>query len=741
MFDNPSAARAFSWARRAAVRGALAAASLAAVARTCAQSIPAVELESVIVTAMRAPQAPGAVAATTLQFDVGELRDIPVVSLDNALRTTPAFSLFRRSDSLTANPTAQGVSLRGLGPSGASRSLVLLDGMPLNDPFGGWVAWSKVPRDALASIEVVPGGGASAWGNSALGGVVQLLSHPAATASGMSDGRVSVFGGDFATFGAGVALTQAVGPGVAQVFAEHFSTEGFPIVREDRRGPADTRAWSRHRTGVVRWRMPLGKALTVLGTVRGFEETRGNGTAYQRNASREKFASLQAYGEHAADFSWEAAAYVQTQTYASTFSAINAARTAETPASDQFAVPAAAAGLSWLGTRRGADGMLLSFGADARGVRGETRERYSYMNGAFTRQRIAGGRQMNVGLFANHQRPLARTVTLNAGLRLDRWSDDRGRRTETLLASGAATREEAYPKRDGIEASPSAGVVWRPEPAWKVHGNVQRAFRRPTLNELYRPFRQGPNVVEANPALRTENATSAEFGVWWQPGARQRTDRNAGWRSGSDQEKAINWGVGATAFWNELRDAVSNVTLARGPGTFPLFGNLPPGGTGRQRLNVERIRVQGIELSTRLQVGAALQFQAAYLYDDATVRRTGSVGVESGTASPKLEGKRLAQVPEHAAVASATWRTPHGMSFTPRVRWIGRQFDDDENTLRLGAAVVADVGVTLALRTYLDVFLNVENLTDTAVETARTADGVVSIGTPRFVFGGLRARW
>ena len=75
------------------------------------------------------------------------------VALDDVLRQIPGFTLFRRSGSRTANPTAQGPSLRGIGGSGASRALVLADGVPLNDPFGGWVAWGRVPRLALAQAD------------------------------------------------------------------------------------------------------------------------------------------------------------------------------------------------------------------------------------------------------------------------------------------------------------------------------------------------------------------------------------------------------------------------------------------------------------------------------------------------------------------------------------------------------------------------------------------------------------
>jgi outer membrane receptor protein involved in Fe transport len=98
--------------------------------------------------------------------------------LDDALRQVVGFGLFRRPGSRTANPTAQGVSLRGLGASGASRALVLVDGQPLNDPFGGGVYWGRVPRDAVGEVEVLRGGASDLYGSTALGGVVQVLTRP-----------------------------------------------------------------------------------------------------------------------------------------------------------------------------------------------------------------------------------------------------------------------------------------------------------------------------------------------------------------------------------------------------------------------------------------------------------------------------------------------------------------------------------------------------------------------------------
>jgi outer membrane receptor protein involved in Fe transport len=667
-----------------------------------------VVLEPEVVTAARTPQPPDQVPFSLKVLDGDALRAAPAATLDGALRTVPDFSLFRRSDSLTANPTVQGVSLRGLGPSGASRSLVVLDGVPLNDPFGGWVAWTLVPRESLAHAELVPGGGATAWGNAALGGVVQLFTDPPASAQNRFTGSA----GDFSTRSAEMEITQPVGRGAVQLLGDAFSTDGFPLVAPERRGPIDVAAASHHSWLTARGLMPLGENLSATVTARTFTETRNNGTPYQHNASRANFTSVALAGQPAKNFSWNAVVYAQDQSFSSTFSSVNATRTAETPASDQFAVPATAFGAAWTGAWSHADGARTSAGLDFRQVNGETREHFTFVNGAFTRLRVAGGTQDVGGLFFLHEQPLAPDLRATFGGRLDRWSDTDGHRRESDLATNTASRDDHYANRDGTEFSPSAGLVWQAAPEWRVRAAAQHAYRRPTLNELYRPFRQGTTVVETNPDLHTEHVTTGELGVDFKRGPLT---------------------VGASAFRNDLHDAVDNVTLARGPGTFPLFGALPAGGIGRQRLNVDRIRVQGLELSASWHASTTLSLDAAALFNDATVRRA--------SVAPGLVGNQVAQVPRHSATVGATWRAPGGITLTPRVRWLGRQFEDDENTLRLGEAVVADLGASRALTKHLELFLTIENLGNARIETGRSADGVVNTGTPRLALGGLRGSW
>ncbi len=699
-------------------RTAILAASCAALALR-AQTVT---LPAEIVTASRTPQPAEQAAYSVTVFGADALRAAPAATLDGALRSLPAFSLFRRSDSLSANPTAQGVSLRGLGPSGASRSLVLLDGVPLNDPFGGWVAWTKLPRAGLARAELVPGGGATAWGNAALGGVIQLLTTPPESnpMGYFPSGGATASAGNFSTRSAELSLTQPVGRGAVQLMGRDFSTDGFVLVAPERRGAIDLPAWSRHRWLSARWQQPLGENLRLTATARGYEEFRGNGTPYTRNGSREKFVSASLAGAADSGFAWTAVGYAQDQSFASTFSSVNATRTAETPASDQFAVPATAFGGAWTGGWTHAGGARTSAGADLRTVRGETRENFTFTNGAFTRQRTAGGAQAFAGVFAMHERPLTPTLRATFGARLDAWREADGQRRETDRVTGAVLRDDHYADRDGTEFSPSTGLVWTPVMAWRLHANAQQAFRVPTLNEFYRPFRQGTTVVEANPDLHTERNTAAELGA----------NFSKGWLT-----------FGVTGFWNNLRDAVSNVTLARGPGTFPLFGTLPVGGTGRQRLNVDRTRVQGLELSGSWRANESFLLNAAALFNNATVRRAAIAPGPGLSPSNGLIGKQVAQVPRHSASLGATWRAPGGVTLTPRLRWIGRQFEDDENSLRLGETVVSDLGASRALTPHLELFLTMENLGDTRLEIGRSADGVVNLGTPRLLLGGLRGTW
>jgi outer membrane receptor protein involved in Fe transport len=204
---------------------------------------PASISERVTVTATRTDTRIGETAASVAVLGPEDLKTTAAITLDDTLRQVPGFSLFRRSGSRTANPTSQGVSLRGLGASGASRAIVLADGIPLNDPFGGWVYWDRVARESVTQVEVLRGGASHLYGSSALGGVVNIMTKKADSNAVSFEASY----GNERTPDASLFLGGRKENWAASLAAESFRTDGYILVAPNERGVVDTRALAPRR--------------------------------------------------------------------------------------------------------------------------------------------------------------------------------------------------------------------------------------------------------------------------------------------------------------------------------------------------------------------------------------------------------------------------------------------------------------------------------------------------------------
>src|SRR5256885_1352323 len=200
--------------------------------------------EEIVVTATRSPRPVRDVAAAVLVVPRSELERSPAKTLDELLPLVPSLGLFRRSSSLAADPSSQGVTLRGVGPSGVSRSLVLVDGIPANDPFGGWVYWRAIPRLGIQQLEVVPGGGSALYGNYALSGVSQVISRPITSQSVIASGEY----GSFSSGLFGLRAADRWGPIGGAVEGEVLKSDGYPVVADYNRGAVDRNAPREHGT-------------------------------------------------------------------------------------------------------------------------------------------------------------------------------------------------------------------------------------------------------------------------------------------------------------------------------------------------------------------------------------------------------------------------------------------------------------------------------------------------------------
>jgi outer membrane receptor protein involved in Fe transport len=654
--------------------------------------------ERIVVEADRLPNAESGAPFSIHVVDENDLRRAPQLRLDDILRAqVPGFSLFRRNSSRTANPTTQGVTLRNFGPSGAGRTLVLLDGIPINDPFAGYVLWSQVPPASIESVLANSGGGAGLFGNAALAGTIFLVSKPMVATSGSAEGSI----GNAETYEVSLEGTVVHRQFAAALFAERFSTGGYPVIAPGQRGLVDTDASAESDLFDLRTEWQFGKNSSLRLEGRHFDEERGNGTLFTRNESTGNDLNAvftQKFPEQQGELRLSASG--QTRQFSSTFSSVNATRTIETPALDQFDVPANAAGGSIVWSMAASGNHQLTLGSDARWVEGETNEAFLWNGTEFTRLRRAGGEQFFAGLFAEDTWSVSRNTIIVGGLRFDHWELFDGLRKETVRATGAVLTDSQFPDREGDEINGRLGVRVKPTEALALRGAVYTGFRVPTLNELYRPFRVGNDVTNPNPELKPEHLIGGEVAAEWQA---TKTFRLAG-----------------TAFLNRMEDAVGNITIGPGPG----------GGVIRQRQNIDLVMAPGFEATAEWQVVSSVRLKGSYLFTHPTIERA---------ADPALTGKLLAQTPENVFTGGIEWTPTAKWTATAQLRYCDRQFEDDQNSRVLAPFTTFDAAVIYQFSERGSAAIRVENLFDTQIETGKSADGLVSIGAPRLF--SVQVRW
>jgi outer membrane receptor protein involved in Fe transport len=622
------------------------------------------------------------------QFNVGprEIATSGAVTIDDVLRQVPGFSLFRRSGGLTTNPTAQGVSLRGVGANGASRALVLLDGVPLNSPFGGWVYWNRVPRVNIQNVSVQNGGSSSLYGSGALGGVVNVTSETR-WGSGL-DAEVSA--GNKGTAVTSFTAGKLLGDWAIVAAGEALHTNGYVLVRENQRGAVDTAAG----TG------DLGGSVTVSNTAHGFSflrlgsfgESRRNGTPIQLNDTRISSIDLGVDSSVPKLGPVMIRLYGSGETFNQNFTAVAADRNSESLTNRQRN-PSQQAGFVFQATPNVGYHQVLRFGVEGREVRGHSAET-TFNNSRVTAFLDAGGRQRLLGVFVSDSVYLG-SWQFGFGGRFDHWLNSRGFSNRTPVIGGPSLN--AFPDKTETAFSPRAWLSKRFDKGVEVSASAYRAFRAPTLNELYRNFRVGNVVTNANAVLSAERLTGGEAGLGFHPFSERLFVRG-------------------NVFWSNIDDSIANVTLSTTPALIT-----------RQRQNLGAIRARGVELSAVHKFERHWQISGEYMLTDSTVLRF--------PANRTLEGLLVPQVPRHQFNFQVNYANEEWLVGT-QGRFVSRQFDDDQNLLPLERFFTLDAEATRSVSEHVRLFVAVQNLTGSRYQISSTP--VFTVGPPVIVRGGVR---
>jgi outer membrane receptor protein involved in Fe transport len=665
----------------------------------------------IVVTGTALPAPPGAAAYSGVTIGRDRLTGTASGRIEDALKDVAGLAAFRRTDSRSANPTSQGVTLRAIGGNASSRALVLLDGVPIADPFAGYIPWSAIDPAGLASVRVTRGGGAGAFGVGAVAGTLELAS---AGPADLAPVTLAVAGGSRGSFEASGLVAARLGGGFLTASGRFDRGDGFLLVPAGQRGAIDIPARYRSWGASLRFVVPVAADSELQVAGRAYDDRRVRGLELANSTSKGADASVR-FVHRAGSDNWgvEALAYVQTRVFSGGFASVPAGRATAAPSLDQYNTPATGFGGKIelrppLGSRH-----AVQIGVDARRGDGATRERFRYQAGAFTRLRDAGGATATFGAYAEDSWRATEALTLTAGVRADRWRIEAGRLNEFDATTAAATLALATPARAGWRASARGGAVWKPLATLALRSAAYTGFRVPTPNELYRPFRVGADATAANPALGLERARGAEVGFDWRPLPIAR--------------------LSITGYANQLRGAISNVTLGTGPGVFPQVGFVAAGGSFRQRLNLDAVVVRGVEGDASLALGAWTGL-ASVAWADPRVRASG--------AGSALNGLRPANTPQFSASATLGWSgeavAGHALRGSVTLRHVAAQFDDDQNRRRIPPATTVDASARLGLGRGFTLEARAENIGDTQVVSGISADGIIDRAQPRTLWLGLR---
>jgi len=657
---------------------------------------PTARIDQVTVTAYRAPLGVLESPVTTRLLTSQQLRSTAAITFDDQLRQLPGVELFRRSSSLVANPTSQGISLRALGSTSASRTLVTESDVPLNDPLGGWIHWQEQPELSIRDVELVRGGASDLYGSSAIGGVVNIIPvRPSTNQAELS----SSFGGE-GTYDNSLLATAHDGSWNLLAAGGLIGTDGYIQEAPSQRGPVDVASNVHSQNALVFAGRDFGH-LKFFARGTGFDEYRHNGTPYQRNATRIVRYSTGADWQNARAAALVLRLYGSDERYRQTFSSISnlpdfgdpacTYRCGETPTKFSY-VPDNELGAAAHWSQPFGAGLLLVVGADVHDVRVWDQEQAYTGADALTN-------------LADHQRDSAayaevmwehKAWTIAAGSRMDWFQNYDGHETQWNGSAWLPTAAQP-PQRDERIFDPRLGISRKLSPHWALTASGFRAFRAPTPSELYRSTQVGNQLTLPNGSLLSERAT--------------------GWEAGIAAERG----------WGSIRTSYFLTEVNRPIAAFTTCATCSP--ILLMRRNLGQIESRGVSVDFELAPRSWLAVDGGYQYAHAVVSR--------GTQDL---GNWIPEVARNLATLNLRASRPSIGTISLQSRLSGRQFDDDANNNLLHGyfrldAFASHTFTKSPFGSRIELFAAGENLFNRSIEVSKTP--TTTLGQPRTARAGF----
>ncbi len=644
----------------------------------------------VIVTSTRTERSladqPDSVSVITRE----RIEQTPAQSLDDIVRVVPSVNL-PQAASYQIHPTANSVSMRGLG---GQRALVLLDGVPINDAFFGYVQWNRVPMENIERVEVVRGGGSPLWGNYAMGGVINIITRVPDKQEFSLEGGYGTLDTYRANAYADLTPTEEF---KLRANFNYWGTDGFNQVPENLRTPLEVPTSFNALNG------QLAGYFQPDSTLRGY--VRANYFENDQTLITPLSTNSQWNVDVAGSVTKTLGASDLTATAFYTHSDFRTNNTQNpfgtAPFTAEFVqnvhttpVDYGGASLLW-STRLNDTFRLLSVGGDVQVIAGKDSADIFNQAGALVRTDIGRGKQVFIAAFGQASVFPIDKLELLGSARFQYFLNFDG-------FNNAPGAPGAVPNSSDISFDPRLSVRYELMPELALRAAGYTAFRAPNLDNLYRAFSTPSGIFLPNANLTPERLWGIEGGpdVSWGPVRAQ-----------------------LTGYYARIRDLLTQRDLTP--------AELPPGFFfGTRNINAGAAEVFGVEATLDWQIGAGWSASAGYAYANSKI-------VENEF-DPASVGLQQAGVPPNQVFASVSYYNPGGWRALVRLRWVDKSFGDNDHTLPIDSAFVVDASVGYRFTKNFEAFFDIQNLFDNSYIAENSGFSPPLLGTPFTAFGGLR---
>ena len=666
--------------------------------------------EQIVVTANRTDRRAKDIPLRTTVLAEQEILLAPETGISDIVRQIPSLNLHGDLSSMVAIPRDQSLNFRGVSGSNVSHGLLLVDGVPLLDPYNASAVWTKVPKDWVERVEVVAGGGATSWGNLALSGVVNLITHAPTDSRFAANAR----GGSNSTQDLSLSYSDIGGSWAGWFGVDYFDTDGYDLVPEESRGSIDEPASKQYQSLTGRGSYTISPSGGVHFGGLAYSEERQEGTPLEGGTNDEY--SLTFELDHVGDRGgvWQARLFGRDLSHED-FNADNADdRNSQEIRSitDDLSSPSAGLGGVWTlpsGTKHS-----LTTGADVVVSSIDRVEDLDWNGEAFTRRSDIQGKQTLAGIFVEDRYAVTDRFGLQLTGRFDAIRTHDGQSIDTDLVTGEPIEGDDFEDNTETTFNPSLGFVFAASSASRFRGAAYTGFRSPMPSELFVGASSTRTRVRVpNPNLKPETLIGTELGYDYTPSSK--------------------FNARVTGFWSETQDLIQVITVGRaGPEGEVIVpcGEVPPGARCQQRQNLGKTSAFGAEISGEYRPLPKWQFLIGTTLLQADITENPN--------DPELVGNRITSTPDERYLFSASYINARLVDAFFRYRYVGDRFDDVENEDYMPSYQVVDLKFSKAFGKRWSIYGGVENLFDEVFIVTYSSTAGPILGSPRMFNVGCR---